>query len=298
MNKDLFSKIGDLEKTLYGKQKQVATYFLSNFEELSFKTAAEIANSAGVSEPTIIRFVKLLGYKGFPQLKDEFQRIILKKLSPSERLHKLPSIPDNNLTEIIGLLFEREIQNLKETKEKLNGKIEKVVRCIIKAKKKYVLGLRSSSACAYLLGRYLDYILPNVITILDGDIRLFEKLRNIGKEDVLIVVSYPRYIRNTVEAIQFAKARNALTITITDSELSPTAQISKFVIIAPSSSISIANSYTACVSVINLLNTLLINMNKGQTEAMLKEWENTLNLFDYFYKNQTNSIKDRKRQKR
>ena len=285
MNQELFERTRDLEKKLSGKQKKVAAYFLSNFERLPFRTVAEIASNASVSEPTVIRFVRSLGYGGFPELKDEFQKIILEKFGPSERLHRFIKETDRNLNGIIDNVFEREVRNLRDTQRELALlNVKQIIKSIIRAKTKYVVGLRSTAGCAYILGRHLSYVLPGVVTILDGDIKLFEGLRGIGRSDVLISISYPRYTKNVVEAVQFAKDRKALTIAITDSGLSPIARLSDFLITAPSNSITVSNSYTACLTVINTIVSLISSINKKQTEATLKEWEKAIDLSSFFYK--------------
>ena len=284
MPNDLFTKIKSLENNSAGKQKMLARYFLSHFQDLPFQTAAKIAKKAGVSEPTVIRCAKALGYEGFPELRDELQRMILGKLAPFERLHQAV-VENYDLENIIAVGFETEIRNLREAQKHLDPfKIEQIVNYIIEAKKKYVLGLRTSAGCAYILGRLLTYVLSDVITILNDGISVFEELRAIRKGDILIALSYPRYIKTTVTALEFARDREASTITISDSKLAPAAQVSEFSIIAPSSFISFTRSYTACLSIINLLVTLIAHKGKARSEAMLQEWENTLKSFDFFYR--------------
>jgi DNA-binding MurR/RpiR family transcriptional regulator len=210
----------------------------------------------------------------------------LEEFGPSERFEKV-STAHKNLEGIVSSTFEMEIHNLRETRKGIDlGRIEEIVHAIIAARMKYIIGLRTTSGCAYLLGRILSHILPNVLTILDGDVRMYENLRAIGKKDVLITISYPRYLKNTVEALQFAKLRKATTIAITDSKLSPTAQISKYSIIAPSNSQTFANSYTACLFAINLLTAAIIQIHDGKKmKVVLNEWEKSLEPFKFFYKN-------------
>ena len=283
MSQDLFIKIKNLEKDSSEKQKTLARYFLAHLNESSFQTVAEIAKEVGVSEPTVVRFAKALGYKGFPELRDEFQRIILRRLIPSERVAGAFGA-GQDLGKIVDRVFERESRNLKDTHKALDiFNIERIVDCIVKAENKYVLGLRSSSGCAYILGRFLGHILPNVSTILSGHISVFEELRTIRKGDVLIAICYPRYVRTTVDALQFARDRGAATITITDSDLTPSAQVSQFSIVAVSNSLSFSNSYTACLSVINVLTSIISQKNKKQTKHYLEEWD-ILEPFNFFYK--------------
>lgn len=290
MDNDLFQRIRNFEQKLGGKQKKLAQYLLSHFEKIPFQTVAEISSEAGVSDSTVIRLSRTFGCEGFPQLREQFQRAILEKLSPSERFHKVIDFPDN-FEELVSLGFETEVQNLKETEKGLE--IENILRiadCIIKARGKYVVGLRASSGCASLLGRFLTQTLPNVITILDGDSRLFEGLKDIGKEDILVAISYPRYTKAAIEAVQFARDRKAITVTITDSALSPAAQISKFALIGAANSCNFANSYTGCLAIINLLVTLIIHLDKEQTEISLREWEEAIKSFHFHHGNGVPSI--------
>ncbi len=149
MSQDIFRKIRNLEAELSPKQKILAPYFLVHLGELPFQTTPEIAGKLGVSEPTVIRFARSLGFKGFVEFKDELQRIVLEKYGPSERLSKIKKI-NKEVEEIVGMIFEKELHNLRETQRRLNIQgIEKIAYELIRAKKKYVVGLRTSSACLF-----------------------------------------------------------------------------------------------------------------------------------------------------
>jgi len=291
MYQNLFAKIRNLEQRSNGKQKILARYFLSHFNETSFQTVAEVANKARVSESTVIRFSRELGFKGFLHLKDEFQGVVLSKLSPSERLHVFEV--QNSFEKLTDHVFEKEIHNIKETQKKLElGNLNEIAHRVVKAKKKYIIGLRASAAPAYLFGHLLNHILSNVITILIGDTSLFEGLRDIDKEDILIGFSFPRYTKRTVEAIQFARKFHTTTVAITDTEFSPASQLSDFTLIAPAYSDTFSNSYTACSTIINMLITLITHINKDQTEKMLAIFEDCLKEFDFFEDRITMSLKN------
>ena len=255
----------------------MANYFLSHLRELPFQTTSEISVGSGVSEPTIIRFVRLLGYKGFVDFRNELQRKIKEEFLPTERFQGGILI-DKDTEKIANSMLETETNNLHETLKGLDlREIEEIVKTIITARTKYIIGLRTSSGAAHALGRILSHILSNVVTILDGDNRMYENLRAIGKQDVLITISYPRYMKNTVEAIKFAKHRKATTISITDSKITHAAQMSTYSIIAPSISQTSINSYTACFFVINLLTAFVMKFQSGkEIKAVLKEWEECL----------------------
>ena len=288
MSNDLFSKILTLSKNASSKQRLLAEFVMSHFEELPFLTSTQIAAKGGVSEATVVRFAKLLGYRGLPELKDEFQKLILRSLGPHERLKRTALSGSGDLHDLITATFDREVRNLKDTHKRLSPEILKeIAETLIHSRSRYIVGLRASSACAFLLGHYLSHILPRVVTILDGDTKLFEGLKSIGREDVLVLISYSRYTRASIQALEYGRDRGAKTIAITDTASSPPAQIADQHVVAPSALASFANSYTACIVVINLLVGLIAERNKDESERMLSEWDSALQHLNAFYKLRT-----------
>ena len=75
----------------------------------------------------------------------------------------------------------------------------------------------------------------------------------IGKDDVIIGISFPRYSMRTLKAMEFANNRSAKVITLTDSVHSPMNLYSSCNLIADSDMASIVDSLVAPLSVINSL---------------------------------------------
>lgn len=283
MQQDLFTRIKKLQEGPSRAYKLLSGYFLSNPEELPFQTLSSMARRLGTSESTIVRFSRALGYNGYPDLKEEYQKLILKRLSPSKRLHTEFTLGKD--ADELNDLLEREIKNVQALQANLKRMDFKAFAlAILNADRKYVVGLRGSRGCAYLLSHVLKQILPDVFPGLVGDTSLFEGLKSIGSKDAFIVISYPRYTKRAIEALEFAKNRKARTLAITDSELSPAAQIAELAILAPSSSSGFENSFTACAATINVLATYLAQLDRGMSNKMLKEWKESTKALDFVYR--------------
>ena len=82
---------------------------------------------------------------------------------------------------------------------------------------------------------------------------MFEQIINIGENDIMIGISFPRYSKHTVKAFRYAHAHNAKVIAITDSLASPLAEYADNILIARSDMASFADSLVAPMSVINAL---------------------------------------------
>jgi DNA-binding MurR/RpiR family transcriptional regulator len=74
---------------------------------------------------------------------------------------------------------------------------------------------------------------------------MFEQVLRVDKDDLVIGISFPRYSKRTVKAMQYAHDRGADVVAITDSPLSPIAQIASYVLYAKSDMASFVDSLVA-----------------------------------------------------
>jgi DNA-binding MurR/RpiR family transcriptional regulator len=233
-------------------QKLIAEYILKHYDKAAFMTAAKLGVSVGVSESTVVRFANELGYSGYPKLQKALQELIKTKLTTVQRI-ELTNDFTSEESALKGVL-KSDMENLRATLEKINNKtFTDVVRSIFAAKKIYIIGLRSSTALAEFLGFYLNIILDNVKIVAYGISDIFEQILNVGEDDLVIGIGFPRYANRTIEALSFAQSRNAKVVAITDSLLSPLASKADYTLIAQSNMASFVDSLVAPLSVINAL---------------------------------------------
>ena len=102
---------------------------------------------------------------------------------------------------------------------------------------------------------------------------LFEQMVRIGKEDVIIGISFPRYSMRTLKALEFANNRSAKVITLTDSVHSPMNLYSSCNLIADSDMASILDSLVAPLSVINALIVALCMRKQDEVADTLEKLE-------------------------
>ena len=233
-------------------QKLIAEFILKHYDKAAFMTAAKLGVSVGVSESTVVRFANELGFTGYPKLQKALQELIKNKLTTVQRIE----LSNDYITEESALkgVLKSDMENIRATLEKINNKtFEEVISCIFRAKKIYIIGLRSSTALADFLGFYLNLILNNVKNVENGMSDIFEQMISISEDDLVIGIGFPRYAGRTIEALSFAKSRNAKVVAITDSLLSPLATNADYTLIAQSNMASFVDSLVAPLSVINAL---------------------------------------------
>ncbi|HEY8888808.1 MAG TPA: MurR/RpiR family transcriptional regulator [Clostridium sp.] len=233
-------------------QKLIAEYILKHYDKAAFMTAAKLGCSVGVSESTVVRFANELEFSGYPKLQKALQELIKNKLTTVQRIE----LSNDFITQENALkgVLKADMENIRATLEKINHQtFEDIVNSLFKAEKIYIIGLRSSSALAEFLAFYLNLILDNVKVVAYGVSDIFEQMLNVSKADVVIGIGFPRYTTRTIEALAFAKSRNANVVAITDSLLSPLAARADYTLIAQSNMASFVDSLVAPLSVINAL---------------------------------------------
>lgn len=233
-------------------QKLIAEYILKHYDKAAFMTAAKLGISVGVSESTVVRFANELGFDGYPRLQKALQELIKNKLTTVQRI-ELSNDFISEETALRGVL-KSDMENIRQTLEKINHKtFEEVVNNIFRAKKIYIIGLRSSTTLADFLGFYLNLILDNVQVVGYGMSDIFEQVINISEDDLVIGIGFPRYATRTIEVLNFAHNRGAKVVALTDSLLSPLASKADYTLIAQSNMASFVDSLVAPLSVINAL---------------------------------------------
>lgn len=259
-------------------QKLIAEYILKHYDKAAFMTAAKLGISVGVSESTVVRFANELGFSGYPKLQKALQELIKTRLTTVQRIE----LSNDYVSEESALkgVLKSDMENIRSTLEKINNRtFEEVVNNIFKAKKIYIIGLRSSTAIAEFLGFYLNLILDNVKVVGYGISDIFEQILNVSEDDLVIGIGFPRYASRTIEALNFAHNRGTKVVAITDSLLSPLASKADYTLIAQSNMASFVDSLVAPLSVIN---ALIIAVGLREKEKISKTFNDLENIWEEY----------------
>ncbi len=280
---DLQSRIKDNFKDFSEGQILIAEYLLNHSDKAAFFTAANLGKVVGVSESTVVRFANFLGYDGYPALQRDLQNRIKNKLTTVNRLKK--SIRSVNGGEnILYEVLRNDMENINKTMNDISlESFDKFIEEMLKANSIYIVGLRTAASLAYFMGFTLNLLLKNVTTITFGVSDLFERLININEKDLLIGISFPRYTLRTVEIMEYAKKKGAKTAAITDSVMSPLAQLADISVLANSNLNSFIDSFTAPLSLVNALVTAVGIKKRGKTLDSLAELEEIWKKYNVFY---------------
>lgn len=234
-------------------QKKIADYIADNDEMAAFMTAAKLGKAAGVSEATVVRFTAMLGFDKYSEFQqtmvDEIQsRLVSDKKSTTNKLKADPS-------GLMKKVLVHDAQNIVDSIHLVPDAVfDMAVDLLDSAAHVYVLGIRNCAPLADLFTYYLSVIRPDVKALTSNNIsELYEQMNWIGKGDVLVAMSFPRYSLRTLKAMDFANSQGARLISITDSEYSPMNMYSSCNLWAKTDMVTLADSLVAPMSVINAL---------------------------------------------
>lgn len=228
-------------------------------------TASKLGKTVDVSESTVVRFAAELGYDGYPAMQKALREMIRNKLTAVQRIEVASDRLDKR--EVLSQVMHADAENIRLTLEGVDrNEFDHAVQAILSARKIYILGVRSASSLASFLGFYFNMMFENVVVAhTNSSSELFEQILRIGKDDVLIGISFPRYSKRTVKAMNYAKDQGATVIAITDSETAPSAQIADHTLLAKSDMASFVDSLVAPLS---LVNALIVAVSREKEEEL------------------------------
>ena len=279
MGDDILSVMESMAPTLSKGQRRIATYITESYDKAAFMTASKLGKAVGVSESTVVRFAMELGYDGYPTMQKVLQELVMSRLTTVQRMGVTKDrIGDQD---VVSSVLQSDMDKLRRTAEQLNREdFQDCVDAFLKARSIYVVGVRSAAALANFAGYYLNYMFDNVHVITSsGGSEMLEKLIHVRPDDVVLAISFPRYSTSTIKGVQYCRQTGATVVGLTNSSLSPLAQICDHTLIAKSDMVSFVDSLVAPLSV---LNALLVALASGKKDVVQNNLDNLERVWDTY----------------
>lgn len=230
-------------------QKMIGEYILDNSSDACFMTSTDIALKLGVSESSVVRFSRSLGFEGFVDfqkyLRKEYQDKVLSISSsitvPAQRIAKRAKLENNS--DYIHRHFKNAAQNLESVfVNNSTASFEEAADLIISSRHKYIMSSRGNSCLGDYFLLYLKHMVPNVESANSSAISAIDHICNISKDDCLIVFSFPRYSSIDRTCAQMARESGSPIIVITDKPSALLAEYATVLLTVPVDSNTFFNS--------------------------------------------------------
>ena len=237
-----------------------------------------------MSESTVVRFANELGFDGYPELQLALQEIVRTRLTAFQRMEVTNSLIGDG--DVLSKVLMGDAEKIKRTLDDIDkDAFEAAADQLARAKNIYILGVRASSSLAGFLAHGLRMISDNVkfVQTTSGS-EMFEQIMSVGEDDVMVAISFPRYSKRIIHAVDFAHHAGADVIAITDSADSPIASGADQLLLAKSDMASFVDSLVAPMSIINALIVALSRKKQDELRVRLRLLEEIWDEYDVYDK--------------
>ncbi|WP_188190725.1 MurR/RpiR family transcriptional regulator [Nonomuraea sp. SYSU D8015] len=242
-------------------QRRIAHYLSEHLDEAIFLSSVELAERAGVSQPSVTRFAMVLGFAGYPELRQALRPLVLGGGGAGQ--------PQESL---LRGAIDCEIRNLAVVRERLAAfPLKELGEQLAATEPLPVLGLRVSCGLATTFAYYARRIHPDVRLLTHGGSELVDGLhaaRRAGAE-WLVAVVLPRYPREAVQALEYAEKLGLRVAAITDKPDFP----AEVVLDAPVGDRLVFDSHAAPLALAMALVEAMADAAPLRTQARLEEYE-------------------------
>jgi DNA-binding MurR/RpiR family transcriptional regulator len=215
-NLDFTLIISEHFNDLTKSEKQIANFLRKNQEESAFLSAGEIAQKLGLSEATLVRFARTLGFNIYPAMRDVLQDNFRRRVTHSSRLRgRLDDMRDS------GDIFERltvtEVDYLTQALESIDRKeMKKAVDLIRKHKRIFVYGLGPSISLVDLMEIRLRRFGKDVVPLKISGREVLESVLMMDSTDLIFVICFFDQNPTLKLIVDYAKKVGCITIMLTD----------------------------------------------------------------------------------
>jgi DNA-binding MurR/RpiR family transcriptional regulator len=261
-SKLLFNQYSQLTKS----EKKIADYLLRSQDEAAFLAAGEIASHLKLSEPTIVRFARKLGFEGYPALREALQENFRQRMTHSTRLRsRLDNLREG------GDLFERlvtsEIDYLTEAMHTLSrASLDAAVDLLRTHQRIFVYGLGPSTSLVDLLDIRLTRTARQVIPLKTSGREIIEPMMLMTGSDLLIAIGFYNPNPSLRMVLDFAGERGTPVILLTDTLGDLLGNQAAVVLAARRGPVASFHSLTVPMCI---LNTLLLALSSAEQEKVV-----------------------------
>jgi DNA-binding MurR/RpiR family transcriptional regulator len=243
----IYAAYSDLSPT----ERRLANVLLQHQMDLPSYTASELAEKAAVSKATAARLIRTLGYETYGAAKRQI-RNARHWGSPLAGLADPDTPPAGAVS--LGEIVRMDIDNIRTTAESIpQAALDEAVDAIARARRLWVLGLRSGYGLAHQASHYFTLVKPDVQVLPTGGGTYAHDIASITEGDVLLVVAFRRRPRILPPLLRAAREIGATTILITDISAAASAKEADLVFRCRCQSPAPFNTFSAALTLINYL---------------------------------------------
>ncbi len=246
-------------------EQRIADFLLSNYDQAAFFSGAELAQQFNVSEATVVRFARSIGYASFPELRHALQDIFRARVTPASRLqHKLADLKTGE-GHILTQIVEMEVQYLTEALNTVTpADFDAAAKILARGKRVFVFGLGPSRVLADLVQLRLRRFGVPTFSLNQSGRDLLEELLLLQSGDIVLATAFQRVTGELVAVMDHAHSLGCKSVLITDTLGSIFKGKANVILSARRGPVSTFHSLTVPMAI---LNALILSVAMSRSEA-------------------------------
>jgi DNA-binding MurR/RpiR family transcriptional regulator len=252
-------------------ERRLARVLLASYPIAGLESVARFAERAGVSPPTVTRFITKLGFRGYPEFQESLRLEVQARLSsPLARYRDEPKRES-----AVNDAIDAATHNLKTSQELLSERdLKEAVELLADVRRRVmVLGGRVSATLARYLTGQLHLLRPGIALVDVERSAPAQQLIDMRKTDVLVVFDYRRYQPDTIESARIAASRGCNVVLFTDPWLSPASAFARQVLVTSVDMVGPFDSLVGAVAVVEALVAAVLRRLGPKAEARMQSLE-------------------------
>jgi DNA-binding MurR/RpiR family transcriptional regulator len=272
------ARVGELVRqrlgTLSAAERKLARVLLASYPIAGLESVARFAERAGVSPPSVTRFITKLGFRGYPEFQEVLRNEVQARLSSPLARYR----DDADAAGSAGALsqaLEASAENLQATLQLVSQRdFDEAVELLADIRRHVmVLGGRVSAPLARYLAGQLHLLRPGVGLVEADRSAPAQDLVDMHKADVLIVFDYRRYQADTIESARVAAARGCNVVLFTDPWLSPASAVARQVLVTSVETVGPFDSLVGGLAVAEAIVAAVLRKLGPRAEARMQNLE-------------------------
>jgi len=266
---DFSQVVGDRYTQLTKSEKRIADYIRKNQEEAAFLAARDMAEQLKLSEATIVRFARTLGFNSYPAMRVVLQEAFRRRVTHSARLRsRLDDMRE------AGDIFEKvtvtEIDYLTQALQTIDRKaLQRTADYILERERIYVFGPGPSISLVHLLNLRLTRFGKQVIPLTMTGRETLEPLLLMTDRDLLFAICFFDLNPTLQIVLDHAIEKKCPVVLLTDTLGSIIGEKADVVLAAKRGPVSAFHSLVVPMTIINTLLLVIANQNLDMVTSNL-----------------------------
>ena len=273
-NKGVGEAVRERLDSLSPAERKLARVLLASYPIAGLESVARFAERAGVSPPTVTRFITKLGFRGYPEFQESLRHEVQARLSSPLTRYRDEAAP-RGTDSVLNDALDVAAHNLKATLDVLSHRDanEAVERLSDVRRGVWVLGGRVSAPLARYLAAQLHLLRPGIALVDAERSSPAQQLIDMRKADVLVVFDFRRYQADTIESARVASAQGCNVILFTDPWLSPASAYARQVIITSVDTVGPFDSLVGAVAVVEAVVAAVLSRLGARAQSRMQNLE-------------------------